>query len=70
MLFTMPLISQNKGSNSVTEETEKESENDNKKDGSDDDDDVQLPALATLQSKSGKRSARRKTLPKQSIKSQ
>ena len=66
-----PLIFQNKDSDEDTA-TEKESENDvDDKDGSDnDDDDFELTSPATLQSTSTKRNTKRKSLPKQTIKSQ
>ena len=66
-----PLIFQNKDSDEDTA-TEKESENDDDdKEGSDvDDDDFELTSLATLQSTSTKRNTKRKSLPKQTIKSQ
>lgn len=60
-------LQQNEDSNTDTG-TEKESENDDNE--RDDDDDEELTPLATLQSTSARLKSRRKSLSKQSIKSQ
>ena len=68
-----PLIFQNKDPDvDTTIEKKSENDDDDEKDGSDnDDDDFELTSLATLQSTSTKRNTRkRKSLPKQTIRSQ